>query len=257
MLTRPDSHHLPPSDKPGIGEPVRRKEDQRLVTGAGCYSDDVNLPGQAYAVMVRSPHAHARIRAIDAAAALAIPGVVAVLTGRDILADRLKPIPHKAWSYHPAEIPLQNRSGAPVFGARHFPLAVDKVRHAGEAVAMVIGETVAAAKDGAEAVAVDYEPLTAVIQAVAAAEPDAPRLWDDSGSNVLIDAEVGDAQATEAAFARAAHVVRLATWVPRVSGAPMEPRAAAASHDPATGRTTIHTGGGGAVRLKTEIATSL
>ena len=257
MLTRADPHHLPASDKPGIGEPVRRKEDRRLVTGAGCYSDDVSLPGQAYAVMVRSPHAHARIRSIDASAALATAGVVAVLTGRDVLADSIKPIPHKAWSYHPAEIPLQNRSGAPVFGARHFPLAVDKARHAGEVVAMVIGESVALARDGAEAVVVDYEPLPALTLAVTAAEPDAPRLWEESTSNVLIDAEVGDAAATEAAFARAAHVVRLDTWIPRVSGAPMEPRAAVASYDPATQRYTIHTGGGGAVRLKTDIAVSL
>ena len=118
-----------------------------------------------------------------------------------------------------------------MFGARHFPMPADKARFAGEAVAMVIGDSVAAAKDGAEAVAVDYEPLPAVTEAVTAAEPDAPLLWEESASNVLIDADVGDAAATAAAFARAAHVVRLKTWIPRVSGAPMEPRAAVATYD--------------------------
>ena len=176
--------------------------------------------------MVRSPHAHARIRSIDAASALAAPGVIAVLTGRDLLADRVQPIPHKQWSYHPAEMPLQNKDGAPVFAAAHFPMPADKARFVGEVIAMVVADTVAAAKDGAERVAVDYEPLPAVTGAVAAAEPDAPRLWEEAASNVLIDAEVGDAAATAAAFARASHVVRLETWVPRVTGVPMEPRAA-------------------------------
>jgi aerobic carbon-monoxide dehydrogenase large subunit len=208
----------------------------------------VNLPGQAYAVMVRSPHAHARIRSIDTAAALAAPGVLAVLTGRDVLADGLKPVPHKQWSYHPAEMPLQNKSGAPVFAAAHYPLPADKARFVGEAVAMVVAETVAAAKDAAELVAIDYEPLPAVTDAVAAAEAGAPHLWDKA-ENVLIDAEVGDAAATAAAFAEAAHVVRLETWIPRVSGAPMEPRAAVGTWDAAAKRYTVHAGSGGAVRL--------
>ena len=236
---------------------MRRKEDWRLLTGQGCFSDDVNLPDQAYAVMVRSPHAHARIASIDVAPALAVPGVVAVLTGRDLVADRVKPIPHKQWSYHPAEIPLQNKDGAPVFAAAHLPMPADKARFVGEAVAMVIADSVAAAKDGAERVAIDYQPLPAVTQAVAAAEPDAARLWEEAPSNVLIDAEVGNAAATAAAFARAAHVVRLETWIPRVTAVPMEPRAAVASYDAATQRYTVHAGSGGAVRLKTDIAQTL
>ena len=260
MLTRrdgPDLHHSPHgANHAGIGSPVRRKEDARLVAGKGCYSDDVNLPNDAYAIMVRSPHAHARIRAIDATAAQAIPGVLAVLTGRDILADGVKPIPHKAFSYHPAEIPLRNKDDAPIFSARHYPLPVDRARFVGEAVAMVVAETVAIAKDAAERVAIDYEPLAAVIDAVAAAEPGAPQLWD-GGDNVLIDAQVGDAAATAAAFAEAAHVVKLETWIPRVTGVPMEPRAAVAEFDPATGRYTVHAGSGGAVRLKADISTSL
>ena len=253
-----DTHDPLPlgANRSGIGRPVRRKEDLRLVAGKGCYSDDVNIPGQAFAVMVRSPHAHARIRAIDTAAARAVPGVLAVLTGRDLVADGVKPIPHKAFSYHPAEIPLRNKGDAPIFAAAHFPLPADKARFVGEAIVMVVAETVAAAKDAAELVAIDYEPIPAVTDAVAAAEPGAPRLWDDA-ANVLIDAEVGDAAATAAAFARAAHVVRLKTWIPRVTGVPMEPRAAVGEWDAATKRYTVHTGSGGAVRLKADISTSL
>jgi carbon-monoxide dehydrogenase large subunit len=252
MLTRPPHG----ANHSGIGSPVRRKEDLRLVAGRGCYSDDVNLPNQTYAVMVRSPHAHARIRAIDTAAARAMPGVLAVLTGRDILADGVKPIPHKAFSYHPAEIPLRNKDDAPIFAAKHYPLPADRARFVGEAVAMVVAETVAIAKDAAERIAIDYEPLAAVTDAVAATAPDAPQLWD-GGANVLIDAEVGDAAATAAAFARAAHVVKLKTWIPRVAGVPMEPRAAVGEFDPATRRYTVHAGSGGAVRLKADISTSL
>src|SRR5690348_2267667 len=258
MLGRDESHEPLPlgTDRAGIGVPVRRREDLRLVVGEGCYSDDVNLPGQTYAVMVRSPHAHARIVKIDTTAARAAPGVLAVLTGRDGLDDGMKPIPHKQWSYHPAEIPLKNKSGAPVFAAMHYPLPADKARFVGEAVAMVVATTLAAAKDAAELVAIDYEPLPAITDAVAAAEPEAPRLWDEA-ENVLIDAEVGDPAATEAAFAKAAHVVRLETWIPRVTGVPMEPRAAVGEWDPQAKRYTVHAGSGGAVRLKTDIATSL
>jgi carbon-monoxide dehydrogenase large subunit len=186
-----------------------------------------------------------------------VPGVVAVLTGRDLLADCVKPIPHKQWSYHPAEIPLQNKDGAAVFAAAHLPMPADKARFVGEAVAMVIADSVAAAKDGAERLAIDYQPLPAVTQAVAAAEMAAPRLWEEAASNVLIDAEVGNAAATAAAFARATHVVRLATWIPRVTAVPMEPRAAVASYDASTQRYTVYAGSGGAVRLKTDIAQTL
>ena len=131
-----------PANGSGIGAPVRRREDLRLVRGAGRYTADENLPDQAYAVMVRSPHAHARLRGIDTAAAKAMPGVLAVLTGADFLADGLKPIPHKPWSPHPAEAKLTNKGGAPPFEAPHFPLPADKARFVGEAVAMVVAETV-------------------------------------------------------------------------------------------------------------------
>jgi carbon-monoxide dehydrogenase large subunit len=240
-----------------IGQPVRRKEDLRLITGKGCYTDDVGLPGQAYAVMVRSPHAHARIRNVDVAPAMAAPGVLAVLTGRDLLADGLRPIPHKVWSQHPAELMLRERDGCKTFTAPHYALPADKVRFVGEAVAVVIATTVAAAKDGAELVEVDYETLPAVTGTLEAARPAAPRLFEEAGSNVVVDGELGDRAATEAAFARAAHVVKFETWVQRVTGVPMEPRAAVCEFDPESKRYTLYAGNGGAWRLKDDLATIL
>src|ERR1700686_2055695 len=149
----------------GTGDTVRRKEDLRLLTGRGCYSDDFNFPGQAYAVTLRSPHAHAVIRAIDAAAARAMPGVLAVLTGADARA---------------------NRDGPPVPVAPHHLLPTERVRHVGTAIAFVIAESVAAAKDAAERIVVDYAPLPVVTDAKATAERGAPRLYDDM-PNVMID----------------------------------------------------------------------
>jgi carbon-monoxide dehydrogenase large subunit len=247
----------PSGNASGIGQPVRRREDLRLVRGGGRYTADENLPGQAYAVMVRSPHAHARIRAIDKDNALAVPGVLAVFTGADCRADGIKPIPHKPWSPHPAETPLRNRGGVAPFEAPHDPLPADKARFVGEAVAMVVAETLAAAKDGAERVEIDYDVLPAVVETAAAARQDAPRIHDGAASNVCFDAELGDAAATAAAFARAAHVTRFQTWVQRVTGVPMEPRAALAEFDSATGRVTLYAGNGGAVRLKNDLAAML
>jgi len=237
----------------GIGDTVRRKEDLRLVTGRGCYSDDFNFPGQAYAAIVRSPHAHALIRSIDVKTARAMPGVLAVLTGQDALADGLARIPHLAAPGTPPDIVLKNRDGSPVPVAPHHVLPTDRVRHVGAAIAFVIAETIAAAKDAAEKVGVDYEPLPVVTQASASAESGAPRLYDNL-PNVMIDAEVGDAAATDAAFARAAHVTRLDTWVNRVTGVPMEPRSAVGVYDAASGRYTLYAGSGGIVRQKKELA---
>ena len=240
-----------------IGEAVLRKEDARLVTGAGCFSDDVNLPGQAYAVLLRSPHAHARLRRIDARAVLALPGVLAVLTGRDLVADGIKPIPHRPFSPHPADIPLENTDGTPMFTAPHYPLAADKVRHVGEAIAMVIATSVAAAKDGVEAIEVDYDVLPAIADTAAAADPAAPRLFDQARTNVCLDAFTGDREGTEAGFARAKHVVRFQTWIPRVTGVPLEPRAAVGEFDPASGRYTLHAGTSGAWRTKMDLVAML
>ena len=241
----------------GIGQPVRRREDLRLLTGRGRYSDDINVPGQAYAVMVRSTHAHARIRSIDTTAALAMPGVLAVLAGRDMLADGLKPIPHAVRTGHPVDIKLDNADGSPPFIPPHYPMASDEVRHVGDIVAMVVANTRAAAKDAAELVDVDYADLPAVIFSRNAVAPGAPRTWSDAASNVCLDARVGDAAATDAAFARAAHVVRLATRVQRIAGVTMEPRAAIGEYDAATGHYTLHAGAGGAVRPRHDMAVVL
>jgi len=239
-----------------IGEPVVRKEDAELLTGQGRFSDDVNLPGQAYAVMVRSPHAHARIRGIDVSAVMAVPGVIAVLTGADAIEDGLKPIPHRP-ILGPPDIALGKRDASDKFLSSHRVLPTDKARFAGEAVAMVVADSLGAAKDAAERVTVDFEPLPAVSETINAIAPDAPLVWDEARSNVCVDAEVGDAAATARAFERATHIVKLQTWVQRVTGVPLEPRAAIASHDRVTGRTTLYAGSGGVVRQKHELASVL
>ena len=242
----------------GFGKPVRRVEDARLVTGGGCYSDDFNLPGQAFACFVRSPHAHARIVRIDTEAALKVPGVVAVLTGADVAADGLQPIPHRPVPANPYEPPLHNRDGSPHFIAPHPPMPTDdRVRMVGEAVAMVIAETAAAARDGAEAVSVEYEPLPVVTDALAATAPGAPLVWTEAGSNLCVDADTGDAASADAAFARATHVVRLETHVNRVTGVPLEPRAALAVYDAERQHCTLYAGSGGVQRIKHDLMETL
>ena len=241
----------------GIGKPLRRKEDARLLTGAGRFGDDVSLPGQAHACFVRSPYAHARIVAIDAAPALAASGVLAVLTGADAAADGLQPIPHRPVPTNPHEVPLRSRDGSPFFVAPHPPLPADRARFAGEPVAMVLAESAAAARDGAERVRVTWEPLPAVTTAAEAAAPGAVPLYPEHSSNVCVTSRVGDPAATEAAFARAAHVVSLATRINRVTGVPMEPRTAVASYDPAAGRYTLHANSGGVQRCRADLATTL
>jgi carbon-monoxide dehydrogenase large subunit len=239
----------------GIGKAVLRKDDARLLVGEGRYSDDVNLPGQAYACFVRSPHAHALIRAVDTSAALVTPGVIAVLTGEDAAADGVKPITHSPVPANPYEDMVKR--GDIVFVAPHPPLPADRARFVGEPVAIVIAETPAAARDGAERVVVEWAPLTAVTASLAAAAPDAPLLYDGITSNVCVDSRVGDAVAVDAVFARAAHVVRFETWVQRVTGVTMEPRAAVGVWDEASGRYTVHAGAGGLGRTQTGVAGAL
>ncbi len=240
-----------------IGEPVVRREDQRLMTGAGQYSDDYSAAGQTRAVFVRSPHAHARIRAIDAAAARAMPGVLAVLTGADLLAQGIKPIPHSPIPSGGVDIELHNRDGSPTYVAIHHPLPPDRARFVGEAVAMVIAETDEAARDAAEAVEIDWEVLEAVTDTAAAAEPGAPTLYDDRPANVVLDADAGDKAGTDAAFAKAAKTTKFDTWIQRCTGVTMEPRAATGHYDPATGKYTLNAGSGGAVRMKRALAGTL
>jgi aerobic carbon-monoxide dehydrogenase large subunit len=238
----------------GIGQPVRRKEDFRLLTGRGRFGDDVTMPGLAHAVIVRSPYAHARIASVDKRAALAAPGVLAVLTGADYAAAELGPIPHNPGLSAPPDVQARLRGGPPI-ATRHHPLPADRVRFVGEPVVLVVADTIAAAKDAAELVEIAWEPLPAVVRAADAIVPGAPILWDEAPDNVCIDIEVGDAAATAAAFAGAAHVVRLDTWAQRVTGVPMEPRTIAADYDVASGLYTIYTGSGrGVAKVRTDLA---
>ncbi len=241
----------------GIGQPVQRQEDFRLLQGQGCYSDDVNLPEQAYAYMVRSPHGHARIVSIDATAALAMKGVLAVLTGADVVADGLVSIPHRPVIMHEADVRLNNTDGSAKFVSPHSLLPADRARFVGEAVAIVVAESKALAKDAAELVEVMYDSLPVVSGTADAAKPDAPLVWNEAGVNVALDAQLGDAKATQAGFARASHVARLETWIQRLTGVPLEPRAAVASYNTKTGRYTLHAGSGNVVRQKRELATIL
>jgi carbon-monoxide dehydrogenase large subunit len=238
----------------GFGRPIPRREDPRLVTGAGCYSDDVNVPGQVYAAFVRSPYAHAGIGGIDATAALKAPGVLAVLTGEDAVRDGLQPIPNNPVPTNPHEVPLRPPDGAPIFVAPHRPLPADRARFVGEAVAMVIAESAAAARDAAELVVVGWKPLAVAATAADATAPGALALWDE-GPNGCVTTAAGDAAATEEAFARAAHVVRLQTRVNRVTGVPMEPRAVVAAWDGE--RYTVHAGSGGSWRIRADVAAVL
>jgi carbon-monoxide dehydrogenase large subunit len=241
----------------GIGAHVRRREDHRLLTGQGRYSDDLNLPGQAYAVMLRSPHAHAAIERIDVVAARAAPDVLAVLTGHDMKADGLRPIPHAVWSGHPAEIALPNTDGSVASGPPHDCMATGIARHAGDIVAVAIATSLAAARDAAEHVVVNFRPLPSVSHALDAVADGAAAAWAEGPSNTPIDATLGDSAATAAAFAAAAHVVRFDTWIQRVAGVPMEPRSAIGVYDSTQAKYTLHAGAGGAVRPRNDLAAVL
>ncbi len=236
-----------------IGVSVPRKEDQRLLTGLGSFVDDLVLPNQAYAVMVRSPHAHARIGVVDAAQAAALRGVLAVLTGRDWAADRLGGIPHQPNGVDHLDLTKPAFSPSAIPHGKlpaHMPVALDIVRHVGEVVALVVAETEAAARDAAERVTIDYTPLPAVADAVAALAPDAPRLFAGRPDNICVAATNGDRDATAAALAGAHRVVRLSSRNHRVCGSPMEPRAALAHYDAADGTYTLHTPSQGVHRHK-------
>jgi aerobic carbon-monoxide dehydrogenase large subunit len=242
----------------GIGKPVRRREDARLLTGAGRFADDVNLPGQAYACVLRSQHAHARIVSIDIAPAEGAPGVLAVLTGSDAEKDALQPIPHRPVPANPHEVPLKSHDGALFFIAPHTVLAVGKVRYFGEPVAVIIAETLSQAMDAAERVVVAYELIPSVTRSEDALAGGAPLVWEGCRVNLCVDSEAGDKAATDTAFARAAHVVRIETVINRVTAVPMELRAALGVYDAAAAKYTVYTSaGGGVVRQRDDIAAVL
>ena len=248
---------LPESTFRFIGRPLPRVEDARLMTGAGRFSDDFAYPGQVYAVMVRSPHPHARIVGIDKGPALALPGVLGVYTGADCQGDGLNPIQHDPLPKTRDDMKLSGPGGSAVFQGPHLLLPVDKARHVGEAVAMVIAESHAQAMDAAEALALAYEQLPFVCQSEDAMKSGAPAVWDERPDNILVDTHFGDAAGTDRAFAQAAHTVAMRFHVDRVTGVPLEPRACVANFDKASRRYTLHAGGGGAVRQKREIAAVL
>lgn len=218
----------------GIGQPVPRNEDPKLLKGQGRYTDDVNVAGQAYAHMVRSPFAHGTIRDIDIEAALAMPGVIAVYTGQDLIDAGYGPMK--------CGLPLKNRDGSPIRYVPRHSLAHDRVRFVGDPVAVCIAETAAGARDAAEAVTLDIDPLPAVIDAAEAAAPGAPKLYDELADNVALDYHYGDSAKVAEAFAKAAHVTRLSLRNNRVVVSAMEPRSAVGEFDPSSGAFTLHVG---------------
>jgi aerobic carbon-monoxide dehydrogenase large subunit len=216
----------------GIGQPVTRKEDPRFLTGRGRYVADIDLARQAHAVFVYSAHAHALIRAVNKTAAERAPGVFAVLTGGDWAADGLGTLD--------PEVMAEDMGGPQGRRTKRPPLAIDRVRHVGERVAVVIATTEAQARDAAELVAVDYESLAVVVRAEDAVRPGAPLVHDGAADNVSFTMAMGNAAAVEAAFARAHHITKLSLYNNRITAVTMEPRGCIADYDPGTGRWTLY-----------------
>ena len=230
----------------GVGQPVPRMEDPTLLRGRGRYTDDINLAGQAYAVMVRSRIAHGILKGIDTTAARAMPGVLAVYTHADLDAAGFGPLKC------PMNIP--QRDGSPMKTPPRPSLAKGKVRFVGEAVACVVAETAVQAKDAAEAVELDIEELPAVTSPAEGLKPGAPQIHDDVPGNLALDFHYGDAEAVKKAFAEAAHVTRLEIVSNRIVVNPMEPRSAIGSYDPKTERWTLNVGCQGVMGMRGGLA---
>ena len=216
-----------------VGQPVKRKEDLRFITGHGRYTDDVTRPGQTHAVFVRSPHAHARIRRIDASVALQQPGVLAVLTGDDLKKDGVQGL-ICGWMIH-------SKDGSPMKAGAHPALAIDRVRHVGDHVAVVIAETLAAAKQGAEGVAIEYDMLPSVVRTAEAQASASPQIHAEAPRNTIFQWSLGNEAATKAAFDQATHIVSLDIENNRLVPNAMEPRAAIGEYDPGTSSFTLTT----------------
>src|SRR5262245_12187226 len=227
------------SDFAGVGAPLKRREDPRFLTGASRFTDDIALPGQLHGVAVRSPHAHARLAAIDASDARGAPGVRLILTAADIAEEIIRPIP--SFSRTPP-FDIRGPDGAMPPEAEQFPLARETVRYVGEPVAFVVAETLAQAQDAAALVRIEYEPRAAAIGLEQALDPGAPLVWGDRPSNVSFEWEGGDRAAVDAAFARAAHVARVEVLNNRIAPVFMEPRSAVGEFDPAAARWTLRVG---------------
>ncbi|MCW5735024.1 MAG: xanthine dehydrogenase family protein molybdopterin-binding subunit [Enhydrobacter sp.] len=218
--------------KYGIGQPVLRFEDPRLLRGQGRYINDVNLAGQVYAVFVRSPHAHAKIRSINVEAAKAAPGVLAAYSGDDVKADGL--------GMPKANMPRKRPDGKPMFAPQRPPLVTDRVRYVGDPVVMVIAETLAQAKDAAELVEIDYEPLASVTTTEDTVKPGAPVVWDECPDNISNNVERGKKAETDEAIRTAAKVVKRRYVITRVHAQYMEPRGTLGSYDPGEDRLTLY-----------------
>jgi carbon-monoxide dehydrogenase large subunit len=230
----------------GIGQPVRRVEDRRFITGHGTYVDDISRPRQSHAFMLRSPHAHASIGAINAAAALAAPGVVAVFTGEDLARDGIGGVPCVS--------AVSNRDGTQSVLPPHPAIARGRVRHVGDTVAMVVAETAAAARDAAELIAVDYEPLPAVVDTAHALDPGQPLVWDEAPGNLCFDWETGDRAAVERAMAGARHRLSLDLVNNRIVVNSMEPRGAVGEYDAGDEAYTLWSSTQGSHFLRTLLA---
>jgi len=233
----------------GIGQPVPRTEDPKLLRGQGRYTDDITLPGQLHAYVVRSPHAHGDLRGIDVAEARAMPGVLGIWTGADLNAA--------GYGTLNCIVPFKNRDGSEMRKPARHSFATDKVRYVGDPVAVVVAETLAQAKDAAEAVSLDIEVLPAVTRAVDAAQPGAPQLYADVPGNIALDYHFGDAAQVNAAFARASHVARLELVNNRVVVSAMEPRSANVAYDKTSERWTVHIGCQGAWGLRNQLANDI
>src|SRR6201996_7896113 len=233
----------------GVGQPVRRKEDDTLVRGKGKYTDDFQLPQQVYAWIVRSSHAHGVIRRIDTEAAKTMPGVLGVWSGTDLVAAGYGPFT--------CPLPLKSRDGTPLHQTNRTALMTDKVRYVGDAVAFVVAETLMQARDAAEAVEVDIDPLPAVTDPEEASQPGAPQLYDHIPNNVALDYHFGDVEKVEAAFKSAAHVTKLDVLNNRVAVVAMEPRSALASYDKKSERYTIQVPTQGVAANRTGLAKNL
>src|SRR2546426_5016451 len=238
-----------------IGQPLRRKEDDRLLRGNGRFSDDFSRPDHVHAASARSPHRPARTVAIEVERAWAMPGVLGIFTGADVAQDGVGVIPHNPVPANRHDLKLRAPGGGTIFFGPHVLLPADRARHVGEAVAMVVAETRAQAEDAAEAVRVTWDPLPFVVDTAEAAEGKGPAVWDELPTNVCVDAALGsDETAVDAAFAGADHVITRQFHVGRVTGVPIEPRAALGVYEAASGRYVLHAGSGGAFRQRREPA---
>jgi len=223
---------MPATTKFGLAQPVRRVEDPRLLKGAGRYTDDIVLPGMLHGIVLRSPHAAAKITGIDTAAAASLPGIKAIYTAADLNADHIATLP--------CATPLNNRDGTQQVLPPHPVLADGMVRHVGDPVAFIVADTAQAARDGAEQIVVDYDILPAVIDMATATNPGAAQVWPQAANNVVFDWEIGDKAATDAMFAKSAHVTRLTVVNNRIVVSSLETRGAIADFDSATGRWTLY-----------------